>query len=272
MGNFFDEVTMKKLIVVVIIIAVAMFTLTACSNTVTPAAAWADYETLTYDVLNAADNAKLGEMSIVTERSPGDMTLNGKEYSADGRVTFTVKTADVEMTSIMLFTRYSVNAAYKTYNDLKNTQNSYTLESRHDGKYYYYSLNGAEEKRLKTGTIGFTDSEFLYHYIRCYDPSSPPSAITVADPLSDSVIKLSCSAYGSSDVTVPFPDGTKNVTCTAISVSPSQAPKGKSIKVFITPDSSEYHVSGLSISLSKKIPVRIQEDDIVYSLTAIAVR
>ncbi len=262
---------MKKFIVVIAIIAVSVLTLTACSGTVTPAAAWADYETLVYDVLNAADNAKLGEMTIVTERSPADTTVNGKEYSADGKVTFTVKTADVEMTSVMLFTRYSVNAAYKTYTDLKNSENSYTVESRHSGKYYYYSLNGAEEKRLKVGTTGFTDSEFLYHYIRCYSPSSPPTTIKIADPLTDSVMKVSCSAIGNGDVAVPYPE-VRNVSCTVISVSPADVPKGKSIQVYLTPDSSEYYVEGLSISSSKKIPVKIVEDGIIYSLTSVSVR
>lgn len=270
---------MKKIIAIIILLCTAVFALAACSGGETPAAAWADSETLVYEITDKNTAAVLGDMTVVTERSPSDKTLGGQEYSAaDGRMSVEIKLKDgKEITTVMLMTKYSVLATSKTYKDSADASESYVLNSRHSGKYYYYSYDGGEEKRIKTGAANYTDSEFLYHYIRSYPLTSPPSSLKIADPATDSVINLTCMTYGNNVVSVPFPssDGkidVKEVNCMAVAVSLADAPKGKAISVWYTPDSKEYYVEGISISPSKKIPVKIEENDVVYTISSITVR
>lgn len=262
---------MKKIIVFILAIA-AVFTFTACSGSETPSMAWADMETLVYKVENTSTKEVLGEMKVVTERRPSDTTLDGHEYSADGKVTINVKTKDAELNSVLLTTKFTVVASEKTYKNFNDESKNYTLVSNHSGKNYFYSLNGGEEKKLKTGNSGYTDSEYIYHYIRSYPLSSPPSSVKVAYPLENRVVKVSCTAYAAEKVNVPYPDGVKEVECTVVAVSLSDSPKGKSILVSFTPDSKDYYVEGRSISPSRKLPVKIMENDIMYTLTSVEVR
>lgn len=263
---------MKKIIVTIALACMAVLLLAGCSGGETPAAAWADSETLVYTVTDTKSEATLGSMKMVTERNPSDKTLNGKEYTADGRVTIEKKTDKVHSVIQILMNRYSVVATYVQFTDLTDEKNNYVLESYHSGKNYFYSLNGGEQKKLKTGASGYTDSDFVYHYIRSYPLASPPSALKIADPFSDSVLGLSCTYIGTSKLNVPYPTGVKEVECSAIAVSLSEEPRGEAITVLYTPDSSDYYVQGLSISPSKKIPVKILEHDVTYTITSVEVR
>ena len=265
---------MKKIVLLVLVIAALSVVLTACSGSATPSTAWADEETLEYQIINNLTKENKGNMKVVTVRNPFDKTLGGKEYSsADGKVTIDI-TLEGQSTvhTEILTTKYTVLATHKVYTDLVDTSKSYELNAYHSGKNYVYTLNGGEEKKLKTGSSGYTDSDYIYHYIRCYPLTSPPSSIKVADPINNEVLTVSCSAYASTDITVPYPDGSKQAACTGTAVSLSSAPKGKSITVCFTPDSADYYMNGWSISPSKKIPVEIIENDLTYKITAMSVK
>lgn len=261
---------MKKIFLCAAVALAMIFAMAGCSATYTPSAAWADSETLVYKITDTLGST-LGEMTVTMERNPDDRTLNGKEYStADSKCTVNIVTETEEINIVSLVYRYSVLASAKTYSDADG--NAYVLNSYHSGKNYYYSYDGGEEKKIKTASTGYTDSEFIYQYIRCYSPSSPPSSIKIADPSTGSAVTVSCTAVGTTTLNVPYPSGTKEVGCAKIAVTLSSEPQGKPIYAYYTPDSADYYVAGLSVNLSKKFPVRMEENDVIYTLTSIEVK
>lgn len=263
---------MKKIILVVVLVAALAVILAGCNSSAAPSSAWADEETLEYNVLDTNSRENLGTMKVVTVRNPADKTLDGAEYNADGKVTIDIVTTRQIVHIEMLTARYTVLATHKDYTDLTDAAGSYVLKAHHSGKNYFYTLNGGEEKKLKVGSTGYVDSEYIYHYIRCYPLNSPPSSIKVADPINHTVNTVACSAYASTKTAVPYPDGTKEAECTVVAISLSSAPVGKSISVAFTPDSTDFHMSGLSISPSKKMPVLIEENDVTYVISSMHVK
>ena len=266
---------MKKfLLTIALVVVVVTVSLLAvgCSNSVSPSPSWADEENLTYAVTDTTTGENKGVLTVRTVRSPADKSLNGKEYSsADGKVYMDLElTGRCTVHTEFLTSRYTVVALRKTYTDLTDGSKSYVLAASHGNGYYYFDKNG-QKGEIKTGG-SFTDSEYLYHYIRSYPLSSPPSGFKIADPNDGSAKKISVSAYGTAKLTVPYPTGNKDVTCVVMNVALADKPQGASIRVFFTPDEKDYHLTGLSISPSKKIPVKIVENDLTYTVTAMSVK
>lgn len=259
---------MKKIIILLLTTALLIFALTGCSGAATPSMSWADAETLTYDVTNTESTEKIGTMVVHTERTTTDNQLNGKSYACNTKTTILLETDKVKVETTILSKAYTALALSKNYTDKVDAAQSYTLEARQVGKNYLYSLNGAAELKLKTGTT-YTFSEFIYSYIRCYPLASVPASIKIADPINNSVVAVGCSNTGVTDqLTIAFPDETKVVLCNIVAIKLSGSPVGKSIFVSYIPDKAEYHIQGLSITPSKKIPAKIVENDITYTLTS----
>ena len=260
---------MKKIIVLLMCVMLGAGVLTACSGTETPYAAWADEETLTYSVTDAS-GAERGEMTVVTVRNPSDKTVGGTEYSsADGRTDITLTFDGVTEKVIVLMKKFTA-VAYSSEKTLADGSKE-TVKGYYSGKYFYYSENGGAEQRLKVGSSAYLPGEFLYNFVRCYPMESTPASIKIADIKEKRVATLTTAVYGRTTLTVPYPDGSKEVSCYAIVIGLADSPQGKPIYAFYTPDSEEYNVSGLSISPSKKIPVKMIENDIIYTLTALNV-
>ena len=260
---------MKKIIVLLMCVMLGAGVLTACSGTETPYAAWADEETLTYSVTDAS-GAERGEMTVVTVRNPSDKTVGGTEYSsADGRTDITLTFDGVTEKVIVLMKKFTA-VAYSSEKTLADGSKE-TVKGYYSGKYFYYSENGGAEQRLKVGSSSYLPGEFLYNFVRCYPMESTPASIKIADIKEKRVATLTTAVYGRTTLTVPYPDGSKEVSCYAIAIGLADSPQGKPIYAFYTPDSAEYNVSVLSISPSKKIPVKMIENDITYTLTAIEV-
>lgn len=268
---------MKKLILAAILVAVLVgvsVLAAGCNNSATPYASWADEETLTYQITDTNTKAVKGTLTVKTERSisTAKKTLNGKEYpSADGIVTMEMEiTGAYTQTTVFLTKGYSVLATQKTYVDETDATKNFVLNAYHSGNYYYYDKNGAKGE-IKVGST-CTDSEYIYHYIRAYSLSSPPSNVSIADPNDGSVKKVGCSAYASTTIDVPYPGGNKAVNCTVIAITLTEKPQGQSIFVAYTPDSKDYELKGLSINASRKIPVQIIENNVTYTVTSMAVK
>lgn len=260
---------MKKIIVLLMCVMLGAGVLTACSGTEEPHAAWADEETLTYSVTDAS-GAERGEMTVVTVRNPSDKTVGGTEYSsADGRTDITSTFDGVTEKVTVLMKKFTAVAysSEKTFADGSKE----TVVGYYSGKYFYYSENGGAEQKLKVGSSSYLPGEFLYNFVRCYPMESTPASIKIADIKEKRVATLTTAVYGRTTLTVPYPDGSKEVSCYAIAIGLADSPQGKPIYAFYTPDSEEYNVSVLSISPSKKIPVKMIENDITYTLTAIEV-
>lgn len=252
------------------------FSAAACTgDTVTPSAAWAGMEVLTYKVIS--DKAEIGEMSMVMRRKTAvgfTSALNEKDYpTAESSMEMNVDTDKYNIVTTLLIKGYSTLAIRKVYTDKTDEANNYLMTGYHAGKYFHYSVNGGAEKRLNVGKTGYTDSEFIYQYLRCYPIASVPTSIKVADFANDRVVTIKAAYSEQIEITntIPYDDGAKNVACNKVVISLKDSPIGKGISVFYTPDQKEYNVDGSSAISSKKFPVLIVENDISYSLTSMFV-
>mgnify|MGYP004455087353 CR=1 FL=1 len=261
---------MKKILGVVTLAILVCAVLVGCSGGSTVAPAWADREELVYNVTDTKTGETLGTMTVVNERRPEDKTLNGKTYDADGRTTVDVRMGEITVKTVFLTRQYEVIASQKTRTEGENVTVTNTY---HSGKYYYYSVNGGEEKKLKTGSTGYTDSEYIYNYIRCYDLSSTsPASVKIADAATGTVKTVTTQRVSVKKLAVPYPSGEKEVDCYAVAVALSDTPSGSAIYAWYTPDSADYNLSGRSISPSKKFPVKMVENNITYTLTSMNVK
>lgn len=258
---------MKKILILLLTTMLLIFALVGCSGAATPSMAWAGAESLTYDVTNTESKEKIGSMTIVTLRTTSDNILNGSTYASNTKTTIILETDKVKSETVILSKAYTALALQKNYVDKLDETKSYTLNARQSGKNYIYSLNGGAEKKLKTSG-SYTFSEFIYSYIRCYPIGSVPASIKIADPINNSVVTVSSVNTGAQEqLNLSYPDGTKTVPCNIVSISLSSSPVGKSILVSYVPDQTAYHIIGLSMTPSKKIPAKIVENDITYTLT-----
>lgn len=257
---------MKKVLILILVAVTLVFVLAGCNSAASPTMAWADAEILEYDITDSSSKEKLGTMTITTVRTVTDNILNGKSYYSNTKTNIDIETNLVKSQTTVLSSAYTALALSKTYIDKQNADNNYTLEARQVSKNYVYSLNGQAEEKMKTGS-GYTFSEFVYQYIRCYPLSSAPSSIKIADPLTGQIATVTAANSGAEErLTVPYPDETKEINCNVLTLSLSDNPVGKSIYVSFIPDKIEYEIQGLSMTPSKKIPAKIVENDFTYTL------
>lgn len=265
---------MKK-VLTICLLAIILLSLTACGGkTSTPAAAWAGVEVLNYKI-SKIGGGEIGTMTTTLRRKNADSfvgEINGVQYTeADCSMEIIVETDDYNINTFILSKGYNTIAVKKNFVDKQNAANNYNMSGYHSGKYFKYIFNG-ENHKLNIGAIGYTESEFIYTYIRCYGIGSVPSTIKIADVKNDTVTKVSASSFTAAKVfdAVPYPDGTKAVNCNMVSISLNGSPSGKGITAYYTPDSAEYNVDSFaqSATSSRKFPVMIVENDITYTLSS----
>lgn len=263
---------MKKILLICLLIATGL-SMVACTTTSTPTAAWAGVEVLNYKI-TTGDESEIGTMSTTIRRKTADSFTNvmeGETYStADCSMDMVVSTDAYSITTAILAKGYNTLAIKKVYVDKNDSAKSYTMTGYHSGKYFYYFIDGVEQDKLKVGSSGYTDSEFIYSYIRCYGITSVPSSIKVADFKNKTVTEVTTSYVESAELfnAVPYPDSTKTIICNKVTISLSDTPVGEGITVYYTPDSDDYNVESFkeSATISKKMPVQIIENDITYTL------
>jgi hypothetical protein len=267
---------MKKLLLVCLLLIVSA-TLASCTGSVaTPTAAWAGIEVLNYAVEDI-NGKTLGEMTTTVRRKSTEgfsNILEGKEYStSDCRMEMKLTTDKYEIDTTILAKGMNSLAIKKVFVDKQDNQNSYTLTGHHEGKRFVYSIDGSASKKLNVGAAGYSESEYLYMYLRCYGIDNVPASISIADTTNGTVTKVATSSkkQALSIDAVPYPDGAKSVLCNMVNISLSDSPIGKGITVYYTPDESAYNIDSFaqSATTTKKIPVLIVENDISYRLTGI---
>ncbi len=267
---------MKKTIsvlVIVLLLVGSVFALAACSNKdITVDKCWANNEKLTYAVLDG--DREVGSLDITLDADPDDKTLpygdETRTYSsANVRISETlVRSGEATVTTTILADNYTVLAVNKVYTDLSdNANSSYSLQSYHDGKNYVYTLQKGDQtvsEKLKVGASGYTDNEFLYYYIRCYNINAIPSSVKVADPIGNSVRELNATFIGETSVVTACPEiGT--ATCNAIYITLKETPSGSGIYAYYLPDNDNYRYGDFLIK-SAKYPVKLVENNITYLL------
>ena len=287
---------MKKIAVILLVTvlaAAAALTSVSCNgNTNVSGAVWANEETIQYDIMRGTDN--IGTLTVKLEKlSPNsEVTLNatGENFkinsSAHGtRITTTAVSADgVEwLKSESIMDMFTSIASYRKVN---YNGEAYELKGRYEDKYFYFSLNGGEEERLRVGESGFADREQLYTVVRAYDlDAGYAGSYKIADPLSNEVVEVAVSTAGETtfnfDYTATdFEGNSKPYNTTSavmVTFSRSSAPQGKAIQVIYSasdaievlgnPAGSGFAAGGNS---SVRIPLRIVENDISYNIKNIS--
>lgn len=289
---------MKKFVIillVMILVVTAALTAVSCNgNTNVPGAVWANGETVKYDIMRGTEN--LGTLTVTLEKlSPNsEATLNatGETYkinsSAHGtRITVTAQANDgtewLKSESIMdMFTSIA------SYRKVNYNGSNYELKSRYEDKYYYFSINGGAEERLRVGESGFVDREQLYTVVRAYDLDAGYSGqYKIADPLSDEVVTIGVSSGGETiynyEYTVTNFEGTvttmKTTDAIVMNFARTSTPQGMAITVVYSatdalevlgnPAGGGFAAGGNS---SVRIPLRIVENDITYNIREITCR
>ena len=248
---------MKKFVIillVMILVVTAALTAVSCNgNTNVPGAVWANGETVKYDIMRGTEN--LGTLTVTLEKlSPNsEATLNatGETYkinsSAHGtRITVTAQANDgtewLKSESIMdMFTSIA------SYRKVNYNGSNYELKSRYEDKYYYFSINGGAEERLRVGESGFVDREQLYTVVRAYDLDAGYSGNTT-----DAIVM--------NFARTSTPQGM------AITVVYSAT---DALEVLGNPAGGGFAAGGNS---SVRIPLRIVENDITYNIREITCR
>ena len=260
-----------KFILIVAVILLGVFALTACNNSgPTVNQRWADAESISFSIYDKNQSDR--EVGTATIATTTKLTQEEKDAvsGADTRVNISVTIDNVTTESVYYSHIYDVLTVKKVYTDADHPENNYDLTAKHSDKYYEYTLTypNATDKnksgKLNVGTSGYTDGEFLYMYVRCHDTSALPSSIKVADPFTDEVTTLACSLVSSkSPVNTQSSLGTVN--CNEISIHRSSTPIGGDIRAYYLPLSEGTYGTGTIIK-SSCFPVKIVENNLTYVL------
>ncbi|MBO4538957.1 MAG: hypothetical protein J5781_01660, partial [Clostridia bacterium] len=249
---------MKKILLITVIVLASLamvLSLSACNSRnakITVEPCWADNETLVYSIYDANNNVapKVGTLTIELKANVGDdaktLLYNEEERSypsANVRVRESLsRENEFQIETTILASDYTVLATNKVYTDLNTADgnDSYTLQSYHDGNNYVYRVfyaDGREGKsgKIKVGSSNYTDNEFLYYYVRCYKTDSVPSKTKIADPINNKAVEVSCSNGGTVTVQTEIQDTAKKihgtVSCNKVTISLTDTPKGSGINV-----------------------------------------
>lgn len=264
---------MKKVITLFVLILI-VFTFAACNSPIPPGSSWADTEILEYSVTKNGEDAGILTSEIKRNLSAEDKVINGNDYNrATSKLTINYTFDDETLIVESLLNDFSPLATYKK---IETADKFFEISSYYMDKYYYYTLKeDGEEASGRIKVKGeYIDNDLLYTYIRCQSLSAGLNkALNIPAPRLNELQAFSVRAIGTEKISVPYPEKEKLIECYKIAITRNATPVGKSIFVYFTPEGEEYIVPGGldSINDSSKIPVRIEENDMVYELTKITV-
>jgi hypothetical protein len=276
---------MKKALLSLLILAVLIagaLSLSACSSEKPiPGLAWAASETLVYDITE--DNAAIGTLTVVAQRLEpgdyqigrfGDKTFTISRNSASGtRIirTATDKDGNEIMYSESLLNGFTSLASYKKVN---YAGKAYECRIYHEGKFFYYSIDGGSNYKKIKAKSGYLDNEHLYYIVRCYDLSSAySSSYNILSPGTGTLEKISIAKLNTAAFqTIPYTDEDGNEQtaykeCVIVSFSKTDSPKGTSVTVQYSP--ADFELKGdiaRPFNMSIFIPVVIKENNLTYTL------
>ena len=285
---------MRKFLILMLVVVLALgagVSLVACSGDVDlPGLKWTNEEVLTYEMYDG--DVLVGALAVKTERvDSGNQTLNmtGETHNVSASTVkgarVTMVASDLEgnviMASESLLNGFTTLASAKkvSYNSVE-----YTTKARYDGKRYYYSVNGGEEKKMKIKQ-SFVDNELLYTVLRAYTlENSYSGTYIVVDNVAGEKVEMNISTSnadvrynGANNAGIKvLSDGIEslasNVKCVELNIQRASAPVGTPIKVTYSVEGD----GGLSVlgkgsagHRSTHVPVKIVENNITYKLASI---
>ena len=285
---------MRKFLILMLVVVLALgagVSLIACSGDVDlPGLKWTNEEVLMYEMYDG--DVLVGALVVTTERvESGNQTLNmtGESHNVSAstvkgaRVTMAASDLNnnVIMASESLLNGFTTLASAKkvNYNGVE-----YFTKARYDGKRYFYSVNGGEEKKMKIKQ-GFVDNELLYTVLRAYTlENNYTGTYTVVDNVAGEKVEMNISTSnpevlynGVANTGVKIvSDGIEstqvNVKYVELNIQRASAPVGTPVKVTYSVEGE----GGLSVlgkgsagHRSTHIPVKIVENNITYKLASI---
>jgi hypothetical protein len=189
------------------------------------------------------------------------MTVHIVRAERSGNVsTVTIELKDAEgepiMTSVseLNFTTPVKTTKTVTFGDL-----NYQLTAEYNGRNYNYTLDGVSG-RIRMRNI-VMDNELLYIYLRGWDlESGDPRSVRVADPFAKTAEPLTARLASTTTFSLP---GRGEVNCVVMRIVRTEAPIGTPIYVTYT------RKEAFSEFGSFRLPVRIVENNLVYTLTGV---
>lgn len=252
-------------------IAVAVVFVSCTGGGTTVDQSWARNESLSYSVYDSdKGGAKVGDASFVTTTVLSDED-KAAESKADTKMTSTLRIGESTRVTVFYAKIYNVLSLTSKYTDGTDPKADYELTAHHDGKNYVYTLKypNAPEKnkegKLNVGTKGYTDAEFLYFYVRCFDINAVPSSVKVADPFTDTVTTLTCSATAN-NASIATESSLGTVICNKVEINRKDSPVGRGIAVYFLPETKEYTFGEGSMIKSVSHPTKIVENNISFVL------
>ena len=265
--------------------------LTACSDPVVPGSSWADKETLSYVAYSVSDTERTTplmtlttvmenlpkgsySLSTSTDKTSYEMGSSARRYT----VTATDPNGKTVMSSESLMNVFTSVASHKEVIDFNGK--NYSYDTVFDGKRLNYTLTkdgNTVTDSIKCGST-YIDNELLYAYVRTYPSAESKlnSSVSVVDVYNRQLVTLNLQTLSNGECTLNSytaePD--KKVNAARVQISRKSTPVGYPIVVDFSLSSGDNPFifnSETSNSVSKRIPLQIIENDIVYYLTSVSV-
>ncbi|MGI6213395.1 MAG: hypothetical protein ACOYIQ_02440 [Christensenellales bacterium] len=275
---------MKKLLLFLLVLVLSVSALSGCSKKESvPGSAWATRELLTYTAKEGEEQvgelkvriARISEQSFNFEKLERDITIKNKVTKGTYmEVTYRNAEDELILENCILMDGFDMAASYRWEKQGDNIIETAIIYGGKGVEYYSLKKNGALVKdgamniKARKGVV--VDGGALYIYFRCYDVETAnfSATVQVPDVNTGKAQALNFSRVDEAKVNnIPLLDEDEPITvdCIKAAISRTASPIGKSIYVYYAKNTDGYKVEGENDSF--RIPVRIEENNITYTLT-----
>lgn len=277
---------MKKVLFIIVIVALLIIPLTACSQEPVPGSAWASYEELLYEVTEGTTVigsltttiTRITEESFEFESLERTITINDRVT----RGTF-IEIAYMDLSDNIFLTNQILMDGFNTvasYREQVVDGATYETKILYDDKGVDWFSLKKDGNTINSGDMrirgSVVDSGAIYTYFRAYNIGIKDFSrtIDVPNPTTGNAETLSFTSLGSEKVNgVPL-GGEKlndltNIDTIKARITRTSPPVGESIIVYYAQQKDEYRVIAEGSYNSFRIPVKIIENNLTYTLKEI---
>ena len=279
---------MKKVLLIVIVIALFTLPLAACSQAPVPGSAWANKEVLEYEVRDEVEGLIGTLTTTITRHDERAFYFASLEREISIKDTVTkgtfIKTEfrnlenNIILTSEVLMDGFSMAASYKS--QIIEGEEYVTRIIYNDKGVSDYSVK-KDGATINSGSMRIRgtaiDPSAIYTYFRSFNVGANgfSATIDVPDVISGSAQTLSFSNIGKENIAdIPLGNGASNdfntIETIKTRISRTEAPIGDAIIVYYAANKNEYKIIGVTHHYdSFRIPVRIIENNLTYTLKSV---
>lgn len=278
----------KCLCAAIMLLVLAVFTLTGCSSTPTEnllSSSWNVYERLTYNVVYTPDTGDVqngvyvSEIETLVNKSGATISINGENvtYTEGYHLTTSLAIGSTTIASELFF--HKINNSEFFYPAVgfvsKTVDGEVVLTQKNvfDGANKKINVTTVENGESSQYTLSYSklcyDNISLYYIIRTLPLSDGTCSLTFDVPMHNGELaSLTAAASTTSTETIPALSGyagKENIDCYYVSVSRNTSLSGLSYQAYYAKDNVT--VDGITV---KKLPVKLAEGNAVYTLSAIS--